>query len=155
MPNGTALDDSQAAFEARSAGVDMDMADADYMKYVPDLVNSGKLPMSVLDEAVRRILRVKFKAGLFEHPYADASRENTDILTPQNREVSRKLAMESIVLLQNKNDFLTLNRKQTIAVIGPLADDKASQLGSWAGNGQAKDAVTPLAAFREKVGPDH
>src|SRR5258708_24344727 len=65
IPHGTALDDSQAAFEALTAGVDMDMADADYIKYVPDLVNSGKLPMSVLDEAVRRILRVKFKAGLF------------------------------------------------------------------------------------------
>lgn len=155
IPHGTALDDSQAGFEALTAGVDMDMADADYIKYVPDLVKSNKLPVSVLDEAVRRVLWVKFKAGLFEHPYADANRENTDILTPQNREASRKLAAESIVLLQNKKDLLPLGRKQTIAVIGPLADDKASQLGSWAGNGQAKDAITPLVALREKMGADH
>src|SRR6266699_1632898 len=155
IPHGTAADDSQAALEGVTAGVDMDMADGDYGKFIPDLVKSGKLPVSVVDEAVRRVLRIKFKAGLFEHPYADPNRESTDILTPENLEVSRKLAFESMVLLQNNHDLLPLNRKQTIAVIGPLADDKASQLGSWAGNGQAKDAVTPLAALREKMGADH
>ncbi len=155
IPHGTAADDSQAALEALSAGVDMDMADGDYIKYVPDLVKSGKLPVSVVDEAVRRVLRIKFKAGLFEHPYADANREKTELLTPQNLEVARKLALESMVLLQNKNDVLPLDRKQTLAVIGPLADDKASQLGSWAGNGQAKDAVTPLEALRQKLGNEH
>src|SRR6266699_3548822 len=155
IPHGTAADDSQAALEGVTAGVDMDMADGDYGKFIPDLVKSGKLPVSVVDEAVRRVLRIKFKAGLFEHPYADPNRESTDILTPENLEVSRKLAFESMVLLQDNHDLLPLNRKQTIAVIGPLADDKASQLGSWAGNGQAKDAVTPLAALREKMGADH
>src|SRR5713101_1927271 len=155
IPHGIAADDSQAALEALSAGLDMDMADGDYIKYIPELIKSDKLPPGVLDEAVRRVLRVKFKAGLFEHPYADPKREKTDILTPENLEVARKMAFESMVLLQNNHDLLPLNRKQTIAVIGPLADDKASQLGSWAGNGQAKDTVTPLAAFREKVGPDH
>ena len=155
IPHGIAADDSQAAQEALSAGVDMDMADADYIKYIPELVSSGKLPTAVLDEAVRRVLRVKFKAGLFEHPYADPKREKTDILTPDNLEVARKMAFESMVLLQNDHDLLPLSRKQTIAVIGPLADDKASQLGSWAGNGQAKDTVTPLEALREKMGGDH
>jgi len=155
IPHGIAADDSQAAQEALSAGVDMDMADADYIKYIPELVRSGKLPTAVLDEAVRRVLRVKFKAGLFEHPYADPKREKTDILTPDNLEVARKMAFESMVLLQNDHDLLPLSRKQTIAVIGPLADDKASQLGSWAGNGQAKDTVTPLEALREKMGGDH
>jgi len=155
IPHGIAADDSQAALEALSAGVDMDMADGDYIKYVPELVSSSKLPAAVLDEAVRRVLRVKFKAGLFEHPYSDPKREKTDILTPENLEVARKMAFESMVLLQNNNDLLPLNRKRTIAVIGPLADDKASQLGSWAGNGQAKDTVTPLAALRENMGGDH
>jgi beta-glucosidase len=155
VPHGIAADDSQAALEALSAGVDMDMADGDYIKYVPELVSSSKLPTPVLDEAVRRVLRVKFKAGLFEHPYADPKREKTDILTPENLEVARRMAFESMVLLQNNNDLLPLNRKQTVAVIGPLADDKASQLGSWAGNGHANDTVTPLAALREKMGADH
>jgi beta-glucosidase len=155
VAHGIAADDSEATLEALTAGVDMDMADGAYIKYIPDLVKSNKLPIGVVDEAVRRVLRVKFKAGLFEHPYADPNREKTDILTPQNLEVARKMALESMVLLQNKNDLLPLSRKGTLAVIGPLADDKASQLGSWAGNGQAKDAVTPLQALREKLGNEH
>jgi beta-glucosidase len=154
LAHGAAADDAEAALRALTAGVDMDMVDGSYLNQIPGLVQSGKLPQSVLDEAVRRVLRVKFKAGLFDHPYADSNREKTDILTPENREVARKLAFESLVLLQNKNDVLPLNRKQTIAVIGPLADDKASQLGPWAGNGQAKDAITPLEAFRQKMGVD-
>jgi beta-glucosidase len=155
IAHGTAANDAEAAFESLAAGVDMDMVDGAYINNIPELVNSNKLPVNVVDEAVRRVLRVKFKAGLFEHPYTDVNREKTDILTPENREVARKLAFESMVLLQNKNDVLPLNRKQTIAVIGPLANDKSSQLGPWAGNGQAVDAVTPLEALRQKMGNDH
>lgn len=150
--HGTAADGAQAALEALTAGVDMDMVDGDYLKSIPQLVSSGKLPVSVVDEAVRRVLRVKFKAGLFDHPYADPNREKTDIFTPANREVARHMAFESMVLLQNKNELLPLNRKQKIAVIGPLANDKSSQLGPWAANGQAIDAVTPLEAFRQHLG---
>jgi beta-glucosidase len=155
IPHGIAADDSQATLEALTAGVDMDMADSDYVRYVPDLVKSGKLPESVVDEAVRRVLRVKFKAGLFEHPYADANREKTDILTPESLQIERKMAQESMVLLQNNNDLLPLKKDQTVAIIGPLADDKASQLGAWAGNGQAKDAVTPLEGIATKLGKAH
>jgi len=155
IAHGVATNDAQAALESLTAGVDMDMVDGAYINNIPELVNSNKLPIAVVDEAVRRVLRVKFKAGLFEHPYTDANREKTDILTPENREVARKLAFESMVLLQNKNDVLPLSRKQTVAVIGPLANDKSSQLGPWAGNGQAADAVTPLDAFRQKMGSDH
>ena len=155
VPHGVAADDSQASLEAITAGVDMDMAEDDYQRFIPDLVKSGKLPESVLDEAVRRVLRVKFRAGLFEHPYADAKREKTDILTPESLQTARKLAQESMVLLQNSNDLLPLGKNKTVAVIGPLANDKASQLGSWAGNGQAKDAVTPLEGIAAKVGKDH
>jgi beta-glucosidase len=155
VPHGIAANDAQAALEAISAGVDMDMADDDYERFIPELVKSGKLAESVVDEAVRRVLRVKFEAGLFEHPYADTKREKTDILTPQSVEIARKLAQESIVLLQNNNDLLPLRKNQTVAVIGPLANDKASQLGSWAGNGQAKDAVTPLEGIASKLGSAH
>jgi beta-glucosidase len=155
IAHGAAANDSEATFRALTAGVDMDMVDGAYISSIPALVQSGKLPTSVVDEAVRRVLRIKFKAGLFEHPYADPQREKTDILTPDNREVARKLAFESMVLLQNKNNLLPLSRKQTIAVIGPLANDKSSQLGPWAGNGQAADAITPLEAFRQKMGDDH
>jgi beta-glucosidase len=155
IAHGVAADDSQASEKALTAGVDMDMADDNYERVIPELVKSGKLPESVVDEAVRRVLRVKIKAGLFEHPYADPAREKTDILTAESLQTERKMAQESMVLLQNNNDVLPLKREQTVAVIGPLADDKASQLGSWAGNGQAKDAVTPLEGIVAKLGTGH
>lgn len=155
IPHGVAADNAQAGLEALTAGVDMDMADSVYIQNIPELAKSGKLPLSVVDEAVRRVLRIKFEAGLFEHPYADPKREPSDILTTQNLDTARKMALESMVLLQNKNNVLPLNRKQTVAVIGPLADDQAAQLGSWAGQGQAKDVITPLQALREKLGSDH
>ena len=155
VPHGTAADDAQASLEAITAGVDMDMAEDDYQRFIPDLVKSGKLPQAVVDEAVRRVLRVKFKAGLFDHPYADPKREKTDILTPESLQIARKLAQESMVLLQNDHDLLPLKKDQTIEVVGPLANDKASQLGSWAGNGQAKDAVTPLEGIVSKLGKEH
>ena len=152
IPHGIAQDDADAALEALTAGVDMDMADGDYLKYIPNLIQSGRLETSVLDEAVRRVLRVKIRAGLFEHPYADPSREQTDMLTTESLQIVRKLAQESMVLLQNRGDILPLIKNTTVAVIGPLADDKASQLGSWAGNGQAKDAVTPLEGIIARLG---
>jgi beta-glucosidase len=155
IPHGIAVDDAQASLKALSAGVDMDMADDDYERLIPELVKSGKLPESVVDEAVRRVLRVKIRAGLFEHPYADPAREKTDILTDESLQTERKMAQESMVLLQNNNDVLPLRKEQTVAVIGPLADDKASQLGAWAGNGQAKDAITPLEGIVAKLGKEH
>jgi beta-glucosidase len=155
IAHGVAADDFQASEKALAAGVDMDMADDDYERFIPELVKSGKLPESVVDEAVRRVLRVKIKAGLFEHPYSDPAREKTDILTAESLQTERKMARESMVLLQNNNDVLPLKKEQTVAVIGPLADDKASQLGAWAGNGQAKDAVTPREGIVAKLGKDH
>ena len=131
IAHGVAADDVEASYKALTAGVEMNMADGAY-RSLPQLVKSGKLPMSVLDEAVRRVLRIKFRAGLFEHPYTDARREQTDILTPENLQASRKMAQESIVLLKNQNALLPLNKNvKNIAVIGPMADDKAMQLGSW------------------------
>lgn len=154
LAHGFATDDGDAAAKALKAGVDMDMVDNAF-EHIPELVRSGKLPESVVDEAVRRVLRVKFEAGLFDHPYADPKREKTDILTPENLQVARKLAQESMVLLQNKSDVLPLAKTKTVAVIGPLADDKASQLGPWAGNGQATDAVSPLEGIVAKIGKEH
>jgi len=149
MPHGVAADQAQAALIAMKAGLDMDMTSGAFGTQIPDLVKSGKLPMSVVDEAVRDVLRVKFRAGLFEHPYADPKREQTDLLTPESRQLARKLGDESIVLLKNDGNVLPLDKNtKTIAVIGPLADDKGDQLGSWAGQGRAEDAVSPLAGIK-------
>ncbi len=153
IAHGVASDDAEAALKALTAGVDMDMADGAYQQ-LTTLVESGKLPISVLDEAVRRVLRVKFSAGLFERPYTDPQREKIDILMPESVQIARKLAQESMVLVKNQNNVLPLNKSaKTIAVIGPLADSKADQLGSWVAQGRATDAVSPLEGIKGKV-PD-
>ena len=149
IPHGLAADGSQAALLALTAGVDMDMADGDYNNSIPGLVKSGKLPMSVLDEAVRRVLRVKFEAGLFDHPYFDTKREHTELYTPENLQLSRKLAQESMVLIKNQGNLLPLEKNtKTIAVIGPLANDQPNQLGSWVGDGRTEGTVAPLAGIK-------
>jgi len=151
LQHGVAKDEAEAALKALTAGVEMDMADGAYAKQLGPLVESGKLPMSVLDEAVRRVLRVKFRAGLFGNPYTDPQREHTDILTTESLLVARKLAQESIVLVKNRGLLPLDKNTKTIAVIGPLADDKADQLGSWVAQGSAADAVAPLEGIKAKV----
>ncbi|HZR58950.1 MAG TPA: beta-glucosidase BglX [Terriglobales bacterium] len=151
IAHGVAQDDSQASLKAIIAGLDMDMADGAYSSLV-SLAKSGKLAMPVLDEAVRRVLRIKFKAGLFDHPYTDLQREQHDVLAPEGIQLARKVAQESMILLKNENDLLPLKKDvKTIAVIGPLADSKADQLGSWASNGRAEDAITPLEGIKTKL----
>ncbi len=148
--HGIAADDAQAALKALTAGTDMDMEDGAYRALLS--LPKNELPMQALDEAVRRVLRLKFEAGIFDHPYVDPAREHNEILTPENLAVARKMAQESIVLLKNQGNTLPLSSAvRTIAVIGPLADDAADQLGSWAANGKAGDAVTPLAGIRAAV----
>ncbi|HEY1463950.1 MAG TPA: beta-glucosidase BglX [Terriglobales bacterium] len=152
MVHGVAADEGEASAKALTAGVDMDMADGAYGRTLASLVQSGKLPVSVLDEAVRRVLRIKFATGLFDHPYTDPAREKAEILSPENLQVARKMAQESMVLLKNQNNLLPLNKNAgTIAVIGPLSDDKGDQLGPWAGQGRAADAISPLEGIKAKV----
>ncbi len=150
--HGVAADPAEAAGMALTAGVDMDMADGDYNKSIPELVRSGKLPVSVVDEAVRRVLRTKFRAGLFDHPYTDPKRAQSDILSPENLAATRKMAQESMVLVKNENGILPLDKgTKTIALIGPLVDDKANQLGAWVANGRAQDTVTPHEGIQAKL----
>jgi beta-glucosidase len=157
IAHGIASDNKEAVLKAVSAGVDMDMAGGDFGTQLPALVKSGAVPMSVLDEAVRRVLRIKFQAGLFDNPYTDPRRAHNDILSSANLQTARKLAQESIVLLKNDNNLLPLDANtlgqitKTIAVIGPLADSKADQLGAWAGNGRATDAVSPLEGIKARM----
>jgi len=147
-----AHDHAEAAQLALTAGVDMSMADGLYGRSIPQLVESGKIPISVVDEAVRRVLRAKFKAGLFDNPYTDTKRAQSDILSPENLATARKMAQESIVLVKNENGLLPLDKGvKTIALIGPLVDDKANQLGSWVANGRAEDAVTPHEGIKAKL----
>jgi beta-glucosidase len=150
--HGIASDERGAAEAALNAGVDMEMVSRLYNEQVPGLLKDNKVSQATIDEAVRRILRIKFRLGLFEHPYVDETKESGAILTAANRAVARESAGRSMVLLKNQNDALPLNKDlKSIAVIGPLADDARSPLGWWSGDGHDADTVTALAGIRGKV----
>ena len=149
--HGVAADKRAAAREALMAGVDMDMSSDVYLDYVAGLVRSGTVPMSVVDDAVHRILLVKFQLGLFERPYVDEQHEARAMLTAENRAAAREIAQNSIVLLRNEGNVLPLSKSAgTVAVIGPLADSKADMLGSWFGRGTAAEAVSVLEGVTRK-----
>jgi len=133
IPHGFSADLAQAAQQAITAGSDMDMESRAYIGHLADLVNSGKVDVKLVDDAVRRILRVKFALGLFDDPYrySDVSREKAATLTPANLAAARDVARRSIVLLKNGGGLLPLEKGiGSIAVIGPLANDKDSPLGN-------------------------
>src|SRR5437868_6916132 len=149
---GTRGDAGKLALEA---GVDMDMVSRIYADDLPALVRAGRIPVAVVNEAVRRVLRAKAALGLFDDPYhgATVEHERAVLLAPQHRQLARRVAEESIVLLKNDGQRLPLGTSvKTIAVIGPLADDQVSALGSWPGRGEPQDAVTPLAGIKAHAG---
>ncbi len=152
--HGLAADDKDAARAALNAGVDMEMVSRTFNQQSPALLKEGQLTQATIDEAVRRILRIKFRLGLFEHPYVDETLENSSLLTSENRAAARAIADRSMVLLKNDRETLPLSKAiRSIAVIGPLADDKRAPLGWWSGDGKPPDTVTPLAGIKLKVSP--
>jgi beta-glucosidase len=147
--HGVAADGKDAARLALNAGVDMEMVSRLYNQHGPDLLKERKIDQARIDEAVRRILRLKFRLGLFDHPYADEARERATIMSAQNVATARTAATRSMVLLKNENGLLPLSKTtKSIAVIGPLADSKLDMIGSWSGDGNAEDAVTLLAGIK-------
>jgi len=157
MNHGTANDGATAARKAFLAGVDMDMVSSLYHDHLAQLVRSGEVPEAAVDEAVRRVLRVKFALGLFEHPYTDESKEAGAMLQPESITLARTAAEESFVLLKNAgvggSPLLPLpGNAKTFALVGPLAADRANMLGSWAGQGHPADVITLRAALTTKVG---
>jgi beta-glucosidase len=155
LNHGIALDPSTATRKAITAGVDVDMMSHFYDTQLPALIKSGQVPMSVVDEAVRRVLRVKFATGLFEHPYTTAPEVTHAV--PEHRSLVRKAAEESFVLLQNNAlsngaPVLPLSPEtRRIALIGPLADEAAEMVGAWGGAGSNPDIVTIKQAFAART----
>ena len=134
VPHTYAKDTLQAAKIAVNAGSDMDMESYAYIRHLEKLVNDGEVAEELIDDAVRRILKVKFELGLFDDPYKylDEAREKEVIGSQENHEATLDMAKKSIVLLKNENKLLPLKKEgQRIALIGPLAADKDSPLGSW------------------------
>lgn len=154
--HGVARTAAEATQKALLAGVDVDMMSHYYDTELPGLIRQGKVPMSVVDESVRRVLRLKFALGLFEHPYVDEKAEVTSTVDA-HRPLVRHAAEESLVLLQNRPlaggaPLLPLGKQsRTIALIGPLADDGHEMTGSWAGAGQRKEVVTLKQALEERA----
>ncbi len=155
VPHGYSENLEQAAQQAITAGSDMDMEARAYVGHLAGLVKAGKVDVKLVDDAVRRILRVKFALGLFDDPYryCDATREKQALADPAHPAASRDVARKSIVLLKNDGALLPLDKKslKTIAVVGPLAADKDSPLGNWRAQGQANSAVSPLEGIQAAV----
>src|SRR5882724_638772 len=152
--HGIAATDKDAAEAAINAGVDMEMVSRLFNQQGPKLLKEGKVSQATIDEAVRRILRIKFRLGLFEHPYTDEAPESSALLTAANRTAAREIAGRSMVLLKNDRELLPLSKTiGSIAIVGPLADDRRAPLGWWSGDGHEEDTVTALAGIRAKVSP--
>jgi len=152
MDHGFAKDLKQAAEISANAGSDMDMESYAYVTYLKELVETGKVSMKVIDDAVKRILRVKFELGLFDDPYkyCDSKREKELIYHPDHLAAALDIAKKSIVLLKNKQQLLPLQKTQkNIAVIGALANEKNSPLGSWRIGSDDNSAVSVIEGLKK------
>jgi len=148
--------EAEAARAAVNAGVDMEMVSRLYNRHGAQLVREGKVSLATINEAVRRILRIKFRLGLFENPYADEARERAALLNAEHVADARRIAARSFVLLKNERETLPIKTggrgELKIAVVGPLADSRKDVIGNWSGDGRPEDAVTVLAGVRARVG---
>lgn len=155
VDHGFAADGEAAAKLAILAGSDMDMESNVYAQYLAGLVERGEVPESLVDDAVRRVLRVKAELGLFDDPYRyiDEARAERVLLAPEHLDVARRMAERSVVLLKNEPSLLPLQQGESIALIGALAGDKDSPLGNWRGMAEAHSAVSVVEGF-EAAGLD-
>ncbi|MFC4232174.1 beta-glucosidase BglX [Parasediminibacterium paludis] len=152
IDHGYAKDLKQVAELAANAGSDMDMESYAYVGHLQKLVEEGKVSMAVIDDAVKRILRVKFELGLFDDPYkyCSAEREKTMVFNAENQAAALDMAKKSIVLLKNDNNLLPLSKTQkNIAVIGALANDKNSPLGSWRIGSDDNTAISVVEGLKQ------
>lgn len=150
--HGIALDAATATAKALNAGVDIDMMSHFYDVELPALVKSGAVSIATVDEAVRRVLRLKFALGLFEHPFTTGPEVTNAV--PENRGLARRAAEESFVLLKNtptESPLLPLQKNKSIALIGPLADDSPDMVGAWSGANNFGDVVTLRAALAQRA----
>jgi len=158
VTHGFAHDREDAAYRAVSAGLNMDMASKTFIENLPKLVATGRITQSQLDDAVRPILEAKIRLGLFEHPYVDEARAEAVLTRQSSRDLERRLAGRSMVLLRNENHILPLSKSvKKIAVIGPLADSADEMEGGWTveglfGGESRGHPVSLVAGIRNKLG---
>jgi beta-glucosidase len=155
VPHGYAENDKHAAELAINAGTDMDMQGAVYYQYLDSLVKEGKVREARINDAVKRILRLKFMLGLFDDPYrfSDVEREKKYIMAPEHLAAARDMARKSMVLLRNEGQVLPItNRVKNIALVGPLADNKSELIGNWSAAGDANQCVSLLEGIKARAG---
>ncbi len=153
MFHGLAKSESDAAMYALNAGTDLEMVSRYYNKHGEELLRQKKVSMAAIDDAVRHILRVKFRLGLFDKPYADEALEKREVFKQEYRDTAKQAAAKSFVLLKNENETLPISKSiGEIALVGPFGDERKSLNGSWAGDGRTEDAVTLLEGLRQKLG---
>ncbi len=149
--HGFGVDRKDVARKSLEAGVDMDMMTYGYLSHLEELVHSGAVKESDIDQAVRNILRVKILLGLFENPYVDVEAGKAVQYAPEHLAAAQKTAEESAILLKNDGVLpLKADAVRNILVTGPMADAPHEQLGTWAFDGQANHTVTPLKALQER-----
>ncbi|MBK7938066.1 MAG: glycoside hydrolase family 3 C-terminal domain-containing protein [Lewinellaceae bacterium] len=151
--HGVIANEKEAGELALNAGVDMDMQGAVYQRFLAQSVREGKVSEILVDEAVRRVLRLKFELGLFENPYkfCDETREKTELLSAPHRTAAREVSRKSIVLLKNEKNVLPLKKTAKIALVGPLADNKTELIGNWNGAGNSNDCISVLEGLRAQT----
>lgn len=152
VAHGFAANSKEAAMKAVNAGVDMEMVSYTFMKELPQLVKEGKVKESAIDDAVRNILRIKYRLGLFENPYVDEKQKDV-LYAPSHLEAAKQAAIESAILLKNDKETLPLQSSvKTVAVVGPMANAPYEQLGTWVFDGEKARTVTPLTAIKALAG---
>ncbi len=144
---------AEAARRSLAAGNDMEMVSSTYRDTLKAEINAGRVTLATLDEAVRRVLRVKFQLGLFEHPFTPALEPEKTFLQPDAVALAREAVARSAVLLQNPGVLPLAKDVQHLALIGPLGDDAVEMLGTWPGMGRGQDVVTLAAGLRAKLAP--
>jgi len=139
---------------ALKAGVDMDMVADGLLGTLKESLDEGKVTQQEIDQACRRILEAKYKLGLFEDPYryCDVNRSKTEVFTPENRQAAREIASQTFVLLKNDNQTLPLQNKKTIALVGPLANNRENMPGTWSVAGDFAKSVSLLDGLKNALG---
>jgi len=155
VAHGYAKDGADAALKAITAGSDVDMESRAYSSHLAQLVQSGQVKQTLVDDAVRRVLRKKFELGLFDNPYkfSDVQREKAALNNPQHRQIARDVARKSIVLLKNEGNVLPLAKSaKNVALIGPLGKSKLDMAGFWSVNYDSTTYVSVYEGLQNKLG---
>jgi len=147
IKHGFAKDKKDVVATSLEAGIDMEMVSGTYVKYMKELLKEGRVSTKEVDDAVLNILRIKYRLGLFDNPYADENAVST-IYSSEHLRKARQAAVESAILLKNDNNILPLKPTARIAIIGPMANAAHDQLGTWSFDGDKNRTVTPLKALQ-------